>query len=227
MSFRRCNRSYLPKHGFLINSQQFLQYFSYCLSVSELIWWHHRSQKSKYRKIRWSRLEKWSLHSRTKSMYNSHDNVIWSDNLKHPIWKSQRSILRSSPNVKRWCSLSIHQIQTSISNFQHMTENKAQEVSLDDLETENENSIDTPEKSFRFGKLPDWTFFGWQFTFFFGKHADPEVPLSLQRGWNSLIIGVFKLKYLPEEGAAITSENVSGGIVQLQVWLPFDNFGKL
>ena len=115
-----------------------------------------------------------------------------------------------------------------------MTENKAQEVSLDDLEeeTKSENinpelGAYIPEKSFRFGKLPDWTFFGWQFTFFFGKHADPEVPLSLQRGWKSLIIGVFKLKYLPEEGAAITSENVSGGIVQLQVWLPFDNFGKL
>lgn len=114
-----------------------------------------------------------------------------------------------------------------------MTENKAQEVSLDDLdaetktESEHEIELDIQEKSFRFGRLPDWKFLGWQFTFFFGKHADPEVPLSLQRGWKSLIIGVFKLKYLPEEGAEITSENVSGGIVQLQVWLPFDNFGKL
>lgn len=98
-----------------------------------------------------------------------------------------------------------------------------QEVSLEDLDQE----ILEETKKIRFGKLPDWKFKGWQFTFFFGKIADPNVPLLLQNGWRTAIVGIFKMKELPKEDWEIKSENIQGVILQGQVWLPFDNFGKL
>lgn len=104
-----------------------------------------------------------------------------------------------------------------------MSENKVEEVFLEDLE---EEILEEPKKV-RFGRLPDWKFMGWQFTFFFGKIADPNVPLLLQNGWKTIIVGVFKVKELPKEDWEIKSENIQGAILQGQVWLPFDQFWKL
>lgn len=81
--------------------------------------------------------------------------------------------------------------------------------------------------SIRFGRLPEWKHKGWQVVFFFGTFPNPEIPADLLRGWKTILFGIFKVKELPTEGEEIKSENIKGSILQIQVWLPFDRFGKL
>lgn len=79
----------------------------------------------------------------------------------------------------------------------------------------------------KFSKFPDWKHEGWQVTLFFGSLPDPHAPMMIILGWKTLIFGVFKKNATLEEGKEITSDKIKGFILQGQIWLPFDRFGKL
>ena len=58
----------------------------------------------------------------------------------------------------------------------------------------------------------------------FGAYPDPEVPLALQMGWKTCIIGFFKVKDTKKE---IDKTNIKGFVFQFRIWLPLDGFGIL
>ncbi len=76
----------------------------------------------------------------------------------------------------------------------------------------------------RLARLPDFKHDGLQTTFFFGSYPDPEVPLALQMGWKTCIIGIFSVKDIKKE---IDKTNIKGFVFQFRIWLPFDGFGIL
>lgn len=79
-------------------------------------------------------------------------------------------------------------------------------------------------KQTRLARLPDFKHDGLQATFFFGAYPDPEVPLALQMGWKTCIIGFFKVKDTKKE---IDKTNIKGFVFQFRIWLPLDGFGIL
>lgn len=102
---------------------------------------------------------------------------------------------------------------------------EAQEVLRDLGETK-----ETPApkgKKIRFGRFPDWQFPGWQVLFFFGALPDPQIPRALIMGWRTFLLGVVKVRGKIEPQQEVTGEHVRGTILQGQVWLPWDRFGKL
>lgn len=88
------------------------------------------------------------------------------------------------------------------------------------------DSIRSFFQGLRFGRFPIWEHKGWQVIFYFGNPPG-AMPGELM-GWRTLLFGVLKVKQLPEDkNAEITSENIHGFLVQGQIWLPFDRFGKI